>query len=134
MRALALGVLACVTAAPPAHAASEAEPARKDVVKQVQGSVSAVNAHGIAVERARTERQSEEMYLPFGPQMQWQGVRGPAELGAGDTVLVRYRETLLKDADGKLTRPARTASGVALVARAPAAPDAPDAADEVSDE
>jgi len=87
--------------------------------KRLQGTVSAVNSQGIAVEHERTKTASSEMYFPFDPQVKLQGVRAVKEIQPGDTVLVEYRETRLKDEQGKCTRSARVAVRVALVSRVP---------------
>jgi len=99
---------------------AEAE-ASHTAFKLIQGTVSAVSRHGVAVEQARGEQTaSDEMYLPFAPQLKLQGVQSAAEIHPGDTVLVEYQETLLKDEAGASTKSSRVAVRVALVSRAPA--------------
>ena len=97
-----------------------AEPLQStNLSQQVQGTVSAVSRQGIAVEQTRTATTASETYLPFDVQVQLQGVRSVEELHDGDTVLVEYRETFVKDAQGRNTTPSRVAIRVTLVSRAP---------------
>ena len=96
---------------------ASAETDEQVTVKQLQGTVSAVNAQGIAVEFARTKTTSKEMYLPFVPQVRVQGVRRVTELQPGDTVSVEYREVTSKDEHGEYTKVNRMASGITLIAR-----------------
>ena len=101
------------------------------IVKQVQGVVSAVSSQGIAVEYARTKVASQEMYLPFVPQVRVQGVKRVTDLQVGDTVAVEYREVASEDEHGEYTKINRVATGIALIARAPQQPVA--VSDEGSD-
>lgn len=105
------GVLGC------ALSASADEPSA--VLKTIQGTVSAVNRIGIAVEFARTETASQEMYLPFSPKTKLQGLRDLKELQLGDLVVVEYEEQPIKDEQGQYSKSARKAVGVTFVSAAP---------------
>ena len=124
-RALALSALAGFLLAPWAQAATE--PAAKEALKQIQGAVSAVNKHGIAVDYERSETASKEIYLPFASKLTVQGVKSLSDLHMGDTVMVEYKELLEKDERGALTKSSRVA--VRVVFLAPAPPPAPAAAE-----
>ena len=88
--------------------------------KLLQGTISAISNHGVAVEHSRTETGASELYLPFDSKLKLQGISSIGEIHSGDTVLVEYREILMKDGQGKYSRSSRTAVRLALVSRAPA--------------
>ena len=91
-------------------------------LKHVEGTVSAVNAHGIAVETDKTDTTSQEMYLPFAKGLRLQGVKSLRELQSGDAVSVEYREAMIKDERGEYSKVNRSATTVTRVAPAPKEP------------
>ncbi len=109
-------------AAPAAYA--ESQPGQTSTLEQVEGVVSAVGAGGIAVEYARTETSSKEMYLPFDKALELRGARTVQDLQPGDTVLVDYRQTVIKNSFDEGIASSRVAVRVSRLAAAP--PQAPE--------
>ena len=68
-------------------------------LKLVEGTVSAVNNRGIAVEFAHGDGASNEMYLPFDQGLKLQGFEKVAQIHEGDAVLVEYQETVSKKSE-----------------------------------
>jgi len=128
LRRIVFGLVVCGLLFSGTAAARAAESGAEEhvTVKNVQGIVSAINRHGIAVEMSRTKSTSAEMYLPFFSSVRLGGVRKVEELHAGDTVFVEYREVVSKADQGAQATVKRAATAIALVARAPAATESPE--------
>ena len=90
------------------------------VSKEVTGDVVYVGKRAISVEVSRTTASSTEMLLPVNEETTLELLRSFAELKRGDTVRVRYDQTVKENIDGGDPLILKTvATTVTLVRRAP---------------
>lgn len=86
---------------------------------EITGTVSAVSKQGIAVEYARTSHSSSEMFLPVGDKVRLERVGALNQIKPGDTVKVRFEQTVKEDDKGKKIVLGTTATEIAMMRRAP---------------
>ena len=101
-------------------AADAVKPKEAVVTKVIQGTVSAINRQGIAVEYDRADTGGLEMYLPFDQKVQVRGAKDVTDIHDGDAVIVEYQELPMKDEAGKVMGSRRIAVKIGLLKRAPA--------------
>ena len=116
-----------------ADAVKKNEPQGTIVQKMIQGTVSAINRQGVAVEFGHAQTGAVEMYLPFDKKLQVSGAKDVTDIHEKDTILVEYQELPMKDeTTGKVIGSSRVAVKIGLLKRAP--PPAPEPAEETPEE
>ena len=106
---------------PAVWAADEIKPEERIVQKEVSGQVIWVGKRAISVEYDRTASEVLEILLPFdGKTLKLERLKSLAELKRGDTIHVRYNQTLRKNEEtGEESVVNTAATQVALVRQAP---------------
>ena len=115
-------VLSCGLWMSAANAATDEVAQELVEYKTVQGQVSGVSATFVAVEYDRDAKSGEvfEMAFPVDDAAKLERIKRLQELKLGDTVLIEYRETMLKDEQGEYAPAKRVATKIALLRTAPA--------------
>ena len=113
-----LAILVGTAARPGAGWAAETK--ETVVSKEVTGDITYVGKRSISVETGRTGSASQEMLLPVSADTKFDLLRSLGELKRGDTVRVKYDQTLKEKELGKEPSLLKTiATKVTLVRRAP---------------
>lgn len=79
---------------------------KKVVEKSGMGTLVFIRSNKMAVQFTSGENSGEEMFLPFSKDIQFKKVKSFSELGYGDEVKVKYRETITppaKEGDQPIT-------------------------------
>lgn len=84
-------------------------------LKTVTGELIMVRNGAISVEFSKTAGGSYEMFLPLAPDVKFAHVKGLEGLKRGDTVSVRYQQTIREGEEGEPIVVKTVATQIALV-------------------